>query len=45
MCTRNIRPTENVKLLTYEIIFQIEIKIAIVYRSNYKSISITCSYV
>ena len=31
MCARNIRPTENVKLLTYEIIFKIEMKIAIVY--------------
>ena len=35
MCARNIRPTENVKLLTYKMtihIFKIEIKIAIVYR-------------
>ena len=32
MCARNIRPTENVKLLTYDTIFQIEIKIAILYR-------------
>ena len=31
MCARNIRPTENVKLLTYDIIFKIEMKIAIVY--------------
>ena len=53
MCARNIRPTENVKLLSREMIFKIEIKIAIAYRrydaklyfSNYKSLSITCTYV